>query len=55
MKQQVTLRLDANILAHFKASGRGWQTRINAALKRIVAKPQGTAALKGSTSNSNIE
>jgi len=44
VKQQVTLRLDAIILAHFKAGGRGWQTRINAALKRIVAKPKGKAA-----------
>jgi uncharacterized protein (DUF4415 family) len=44
VKQQVTLRLDANILTHFKAGGRGWQTRINAALKRIVAKPKGKAA-----------
>jgi len=44
VKQQVTLRLDAKILAHFKAGGRGWQTRINDALKRIVAKPKGKAA-----------
>lgn len=44
VKQQVTLRLDAKILAHFKAGGRGWQTRINAALMRIVAKPKGKAA-----------
>jgi len=44
VKEQVTLRLDANILTHFKAGGRGWQTRINAALKRIVAKPKGKAA-----------
>ena len=43
-KQQVTLRLDAKILAHFKAGGRGWQTRINDALKRIVSKPKGKAA-----------
>jgi uncharacterized protein (DUF4415 family) len=44
VKQQVTLRLDPKILAHFKAGGRGWQTRINDALKRIVAKPKGKAA-----------
>jgi len=44
VKQQVTLRLDAKILAHFKAGGRGWQTRINDALKRIVTKPKGKAA-----------
>ncbi|MCP3735726.1 BrnA antitoxin family protein [Sphingomonas sp. RP10(2022)] len=32
-KQQVTLRLDADILAKFRATGPGWQARINAALK----------------------
>lgn len=37
-KAQVTLRLDAEIIAHFKAEGAGWQTRINTALKRTVAK-----------------
>ena len=33
VKQQVTLRLDADILAKFRATGRGWQSRINAALR----------------------
>jgi uncharacterized protein (DUF4415 family) len=37
-KAQVTLRLDAEVLEHFKAGGPGWQTRINAALKRAAAK-----------------
>lgn len=32
-KQQVTLRLDPEVLAKFRATGRGWQARINAALK----------------------
>lgn len=32
-KEQVTLRLDAEILAEFKATGNGWQTRINDALR----------------------
>lgn len=31
-KAQVTLRLDEQILARFKATGSGWQTRINDAL-----------------------
>jgi uncharacterized protein (DUF4415 family) len=31
-KAQVTLRLDAQILEKFKATGNGWQTRINDAL-----------------------
>ncbi len=35
-KTQVTLRLDADVVAKFKASGSGWQTRINDALKNWV-------------------
>jgi uncharacterized protein (DUF4415 family) len=34
----VTLRLDSEVVEHFKAGGAGWQTRINAALKRALAK-----------------
>ncbi|MEO8717961.1 MAG: BrnA antitoxin family protein [Burkholderiales bacterium] len=37
-KAQVTLRLDAEVLKHFKAGGPGWQTRINAALRRAASK-----------------
>jgi uncharacterized protein (DUF4415 family) len=37
-KAQVTLRLDTEVLEHFKAGGPGWQTRINAVLKRAAAK-----------------
>jgi uncharacterized protein (DUF4415 family) len=32
-KEQVTLRLDTEILEQFKATGSGWQTRINDALR----------------------
>lgn len=32
-KKQVTLRLDADVLDRFKATGPGWQTRINAVLR----------------------
>lgn len=32
-KQQVTLRLDREVVAKFRATGRGWQARINEALK----------------------
>jgi uncharacterized protein (DUF4415 family) len=35
-KTQVTLRLDVEVLEKFKASGDGWQTRINDALKSWV-------------------
>ena len=33
VKTLVTLRIDAEALSVFKASGRGWQTRIDAILK----------------------
>ncbi len=32
-KRQITLRLDAEVVDHFRAKGRGWQTRINSALR----------------------
>ena len=35
-KRQITLRLDAEIIDHFKAQGRGWQTRINDALRDVA-------------------
>ena len=33
-KQAVSIRLDVDVLAKFKATGPGWQSRINEALKR---------------------
>lgn len=35
-KQQVTLRLDADVLEKFRATGKGWQSRINAELRKIL-------------------
>ena len=35
-KEQITLRLDTDITAHFRASGRGWQTRLNDTLRRAL-------------------
>ena len=37
-KTAVSVRLDATVLAHYRASGRGWQTRLNADLERLVAR-----------------
>jgi uncharacterized protein (DUF4415 family) len=34
-KELVSLRLDKEIIEKFKASGAGWQTRINEALKAV--------------------
>ncbi len=33
-KQPVTLRLDADVIAAYRATGTGWQSRINADLRR---------------------
>ena len=33
-KQQVTLRLDRDVLERFRATGRGWQSRVNEALRK---------------------
>jgi uncharacterized protein (DUF4415 family) len=36
VKEQITLRLDKDVLAWFKAGGEGYQTRINEALREYV-------------------
>ena len=35
-KQQVTMLLDPDVLAHFKKDGKGWQTRVNSALRQAA-------------------
>jgi uncharacterized protein (DUF4415 family) len=37
-KQQVTLRIDQDVLEHFQADGAGWQDRINEALRKAAGK-----------------
>jgi uncharacterized protein (DUF4415 family) len=37
-KVSVTLRLDRDVVERFKATGAGWQTRINAVLKKSIAR-----------------
>ena len=32
------IRLDADLLEAFKATGKGWQTRMNAALRQFIAE-----------------
>ena len=39
-KQPVSLRLDPDVLAHFRRSGRGWQSRINAVLRKAAKLPK---------------
>jgi uncharacterized protein (DUF4415 family) len=35
-KEQIALRVDADVLAAYKAGGPGWQSRMNAALRRAL-------------------
>ncbi len=35
-KQQVTLRIDRDIIEKFRATGQGWQSRINDALRKAA-------------------
>lgn len=32
------IRLDADLLETFKATGKGWQTRVNAALRQFITE-----------------
>jgi uncharacterized protein (DUF4415 family) len=50
-KEHVNVRIDRDVLAKFRASGRGWQTRINAALRASLrGKPTATKAARRSRS-----
>lgn len=35
-KKLLTLRLDPQVIEHFKATGEGWQTRMNDALRKAA-------------------
>ena len=35
-KKQVTLRLDSAVIERFRAMGPGWQSRINAELRKVL-------------------
>ena len=37
-KVSTTIRLSQDVIDHFKASGRGWQTRIDKALREWIGK-----------------
>lgn len=37
-KEPVTIRLDSDVLERFRATGPGWQTRINDALRKASAR-----------------
>jgi uncharacterized protein (DUF4415 family) len=39
-KRQVTMRFDADVPEFFKRAGRGWQGRMNAALRRFMEQQE---------------
>jgi uncharacterized protein (DUF4415 family) len=43
VKQLLSVRLDSDVVAWFKSSGEGYQTRINAALREYVASHSSTS------------
>ena len=38
-KDAVSLRLDRDVIAHYRDTGRGWQSRINEALRKAAKLP----------------
>jgi uncharacterized protein (DUF4415 family) len=40
VKVQVTLRLDPDVVARFREEGEGWQSRINATLRKALKLPK---------------
>ena len=38
IREQVTLRIDQDVLEYFREDGPGWQDRINAALRKAAGK-----------------
>ena len=38
-KSLISLRLDPDVIEHFRATGEGWQSRINEALRRAAGLP----------------
>ena len=36
VKKHISIRLDADLVAHFREGGPGWQTRLNDTLRRVV-------------------
>lgn len=36
-KERITIRLSSEVIAYFRATGKGWQTRMDDALKEYVA------------------
>jgi uncharacterized protein (DUF4415 family) len=40
LKVRVTLRLDPDVVARFRRHGKGWQSRVNATLRKALKLPK---------------
>ena len=40
LKVRTTIRFDADVIAALKATGKGWQTRVNAVMRRYIESGQ---------------
>ena len=54
-KELVTLRLDRDMLAVFRASGPGWQTRLNDALRPVIFPKPARIESAGVRSRARVE
>ena len=43
-KELISLRVDRDVVAAYRATGAGWQGRMNAALKKAIREPKKAAA-----------
>lgn len=48
-KVRTALRLSPEVVEHFKGTGPGWQTRIDATLRELIARPAVDRARAGKT------
>ena len=39
-KEAISIRLDSDILVYYRATGKGWQSRINETLRKYVTSPE---------------
>jgi uncharacterized protein (DUF4415 family) len=46
-KEAVSLRLDRDVVEHYRAKGPGWQTEINKVLRKLVKAEAETVRLRG--------
>jgi uncharacterized protein (DUF4415 family) len=53
-KQQVTLRIDSDVLAFYKSKGDGWQTFINAVLGEIKKEAKSIKQIEKKVSQGNL-